>query len=111
MDQVLFNQTHELPSELLDYTASCLGHSGYREFFEPFFEVIHNLFEAHQCMVFFLGSSSRIEYLLSRNFTDDMIANSLENTYLDGAYNYAKNISTLNRLSIGETKVTHLRDL
>ncbi|MDX2368543.1 MAG: LuxR C-terminal-related transcriptional regulator [Colwellia sp.] len=111
MDRFLSKQTSELPCDLLDYTARCIEHSGSREFFVPFFDMIHHLFEVDQCMVFFLGASSRIECLLSRDFTDDLIANSLASAYLDDGYNSDPNLSTLNRLSIGETKVTHLKDL
>lgn len=111
MDQYLSKRDGKLPRDLLDYTASCLEHSGSREFFEPFFDMIYHLFEVDQCIVFFLDASSRIECLLSRNFTDDIVASSLANAYLDDGHNSDPNLSTLNALSIGETKVTHLRDL
>lgn len=101
----------KLSGDLLDYTTRCIEHSGSREFFDPFFKMIQNLFGVDQCMVFFLDSSSRIKCLLSRNFMDDIVAKSLASAYVDNGYHSDPNISTLSTLSLGETKVIHLKDM
>lgn len=97
--------------ELLDHTARCVNKLGSREFFDPLFEMIHELFGVDQFMVFFLNSSSRFECLLSRDFIDDAIAEALGKEYINEAYLSDPNLASIEGLSIGDTKVIHLRDM
>lgn len=97
--------------DLLGYSVRCVEHLGSRQFFEPFFEMVHDFFGADQCMVFFLGPSSRIECLLSRDFADDAVAEYLGNAYIKEGYIADPNLASIESLSVGDTKVVHLQDM
>jgi len=97
--------------DLLEYTARCIETSGSRDFFDPFFEMLHTFYGVDQVMVFFLNSSSRFDCLLSRNFTNKITAESLAKAYIDEGYRSDPNLSSLKNLSPGETKAIHLRDV
>ncbi|MFT6288453.1 MAG: DNA-binding CsgD family transcriptional regulator [Alcanivorax sp.] len=90
--------------------ARCVDCSGTRDFYEPFLDLIHDVYGVDQCMIFLLDAESRMECLLSRNFLNNVVAAPLARSYIEDKYNFDPNITSLRKLHVGETQTIHLSD-